>query len=161
MDIEEFYDENPARRTSEEFEFGRDWADGDASHAEVSWVQDTGELYVMTAPFEPVVASGAGEERVQGLPTEKVVVEVLGVYPTIEAVEELLAGWRDAMKQGAGIQWVRDRVAHPDAGGAGPSTSDEPDELPRRGLDQLRPPPRRDRRRAVVERTGSCRRASP
>jgi hypothetical protein len=129
MDIEEFYDENEARRTSEEFEFGRDWIDGDANHAEISWVQDTGELYLMTAPFEPIVASGAGDETVAPLATDKVLVEVLGVYPTLEAVEALLTGWREAMANPAGVEWVRDRVAHPEAAGAA-SSGDEPDELP-------------------------------
>jgi len=130
MDIEEFYDENPARRTSEEFEFGRDWTDADGNHAEISWVQDTGELYLMTAPFEPIVASGVpGEESVQRLPTEKVQVEVLATYPTVEAVEALLAGWREAMGGAQSVGWVRDRIAHPDAGGA-PSSGDTPTELP-------------------------------
>jgi hypothetical protein len=132
MDIEEFYDQNPARRTSEEFEFGRDWSDADGNHAEISWVHDTGELYLMTAPFEPIVASGLpGDEHVPRLPTNKVVVEVLGVYPSVEAVEELLAGWRDAMGGQASVPWVRDRIAHPGAaGGAGASSGDEPTELP-------------------------------
>ena len=131
MDIEEFYDQNPARRTSEEFEFGRDWSDADGSHAEVSWVQDTGELYLMSAPYEPIVAIGVpGEESVEPLPTNQVVVEVLGVYPTLEAVEETLAGWRDAMPAPGGVEWLRDRIAHPPAAGTGPSSGDEPDELP-------------------------------
>jgi hypothetical protein len=132
MDIEEFYDQNPARRTSEEFEFGRDWSDADGNHAEISWVQDTGELYLMTAPYEPIVASGMpGQEDVARLPTDKVLVEVLGTFPTLEAVEAALSGWREAMAGPTSVEWVRDRIANPgSAGGAGTSSDDEPDEVP-------------------------------
>lgn len=131
MDIEEFYDQNPARRTSEEFEFGRDWSDADGNHAEVSWVQDTGELYLMTAPFEPILASGLpGQEDVAPLATDKVLVDVLGVFPTVEAVEGFLSGWRDAMAGPSSVEWLRDRIANPGSGGVGPASGDEPTELP-------------------------------
>ena len=86
MDIEEFYDANPVRRSSEEFEFGRDWSDAQGNRSEVSWIRDTGELYVMTAPVEPIVPDPVGDEFVQPLPTEAVRVEVLRVIPTLERV---------------------------------------------------------------------------
>jgi hypothetical protein len=112
MDIEEFYDANPARRSSEEVEFGRDWTDAQGNRGEISWIQDTGELYVMIAPVEPLVTDPVGDEFVQPLPTEAVRVEVLQVIPTVERVEELLTGWDGTMSQPRSLDWVRDRLAN-------------------------------------------------
>ena len=110
MDIEEFYDTNPVRRSSEEREFGRDWSDADGNRGEISWIHDTGELYVMIAPVEPIVTDPVGDEFVQQLPTEAVRVEVLEVIPTLERVEELLTGWDAAMSQPQSLDWVRNRL---------------------------------------------------
>jgi hypothetical protein len=134
VDIEEFYDENPKRRASEEFEFGRDWSDSDGDRCEVSWVKDTGELYVMGAPVEPIVADGAGDEFLQRLPTKSVVVSVLAVVPTREAVEQALAGWSDAMAEPNSIVWVRDRIAHR----SDPASNDQRTVLPDDEPDELR-----------------------
>ena len=112
MDIEEFYDANPVRRSSEEFEFGRDWSDAEGNRGEISWIQDTGELYVMIAPVEPIVTDPVGDEFVQPLPTEAVSVEVLRVIPTLEGVEELLTGWDAAISQSQSLDWVRDRLGN-------------------------------------------------
>lgn len=119
MDIEEFYDANPARRTSEEFEFGRNWSDAQDNRGEISWIRDTGELYVMTAPVEPIVTDPLGDEYVQALPTKAVHVDVLGVIPTLERVEALLVGWSAAMDQAQSLNWVQDRLA------SGPPTAAE------------------------------------
>jgi hypothetical protein len=110
MDIEEFYDANPVRRSSEEVEFGRDWSDAHGNRGEISWVKDTGELYVMIAPVEPIMTDPVGDEFVQPLPTEAVGVEVLQVVPTRERVEKLLTGWETAMSQQRSLDWVRDRL---------------------------------------------------
>ncbi len=71
MDIEEFYDADPRRRTSEEIEFGRDWSDGSAIRCELAWVVDTGELYAMSEPIEPIASDGVGDLTVQNLPTPR------------------------------------------------------------------------------------------
>jgi hypothetical protein len=113
MDIEEFYDANPVRRSSEEIEFGQDWTDAEGNRGEISWIRDTGELYVMTAPVEPIVTDPVGDEFVQRLPTEAVRVEVLQVIPTLEHVEQLLTGWSAAMRQPLSLDWVRNRLANP------------------------------------------------
>jgi len=134
VDIEEFYDENPARRTSEEFEFGRDWHDADGNRAEASWVQDTGELYCMREPTEAIIADTLGGEYLQRLPEQDLVVEVLGTIPTLDAVESALAGWSDAMSGSNSLAWLRDRVAGAAGGsaaGTGPGPNDpEPTEIP-------------------------------
>jgi hypothetical protein len=134
VDIEEFYDENPTRRTSEEFEFGRDWSDNSGNHYEVSWVQDTGELYVMGAPVEPIFSDGIGDEFVKRLHTEDVVVTVLAAIPERAEVERALAGWSQAMDQTNSIDWVRERIAHQvrsrGSQVAPPSEDDAPEEIP-------------------------------
>ena len=47
MDIEEFYSADERRRRSAEVEFGNNWFDAKGSRYELSWVEDTGELYAM------------------------------------------------------------------------------------------------------------------
>ena len=99
MDIEEFYDEDPRRRASDEIEFGREWSEDDRRF-EVSWVADTGELYVMAEPYSQ-----------RGISTESVTVEVLGVINGRDVVDSALAGWQDAMAEPNSLAWVRERVA--------------------------------------------------
>jgi hypothetical protein len=111
LNIEEFYDENPARRTSEEFEYGRDWSDATGARAELSWIEATGELYAMTEPVEPLVADMFGDEHLQKLPTNLLTVEVLGVVSTRAELDHLLAGWATAMGAPNSLAWVRERLA--------------------------------------------------
>jgi hypothetical protein len=112
MDIEEFYDADPRRRESEEIEFGREWSDASGMRTELSWVADTGELYAMAEPAGSVEMDPLGDTRVDDLPTEALVVEILAVVADRATIDELLAGWEDVMEKGPNsIQWVRDRVA--------------------------------------------------
>jgi len=111
MDIEQFYDEDPRRRSSEETEFGRDWSDGSGVRSELSWVADTGELYVMKEPDAPINMDPVGDEFVESLGTEAMTVEVLGTVEDRAHVDELLAGWQDAMVKPNSLSWVRERVA--------------------------------------------------
>jgi hypothetical protein len=111
MDIEEFYDGDPRRRESEELEFGRDWSDPSGMRVEVSWVVDTGELYLMQEPNEPVFMDPVGDTVVPELPVEAIGVELLTVVPTREAIDALLAGWQQEMPKKSSIDWVRARVA--------------------------------------------------
>jgi hypothetical protein len=99
MDIEEFYDQDPRRRASDEIEFGREWSENDRRF-EVSWVADTGELYVMAEPYSR-----------REISTESVTVEVLGVINGRDAINAALSGWQEAMAQPNSLAWVRERVA--------------------------------------------------
>ena len=99
MDIEEFYDQDPRRRASDEIEFGREWSEDDRRF-EVSWVADTGEVYVMAEPYSR-----------REISTESVTVEVLGVINGRDAINSALAGWREAMAKPNSLAWVRERVA--------------------------------------------------
>jgi hypothetical protein len=67
MDIEDFYDQDPRRRASDEIEFGREWSEN-GQRFEVSWIADTGEVYVMAEPYSR-----------REISTESVTVEVLAV----------------------------------------------------------------------------------
>jgi hypothetical protein len=99
VDVEEFYDQDPRRRTSDEIEFGREWSEQDMRF-EVAWVADTGELYAMAEPYSR-----------RGISTESVTIEVLGVVEGRERVNTLLRGWQDAMSQPDSLAWVRSRIA--------------------------------------------------
>ena len=120
MDIEDFYDENPERRASEEFEYGWDWSDSQRTRCGLSWVNATGELYVMTEPSEPIITDQFGDQRLQAMPTKLLTVEVLGVVATRGRLEQILHGWGDAMLAPNSVSWVHDRLAHP------PPVTDEP-----------------------------------
>jgi hypothetical protein len=131
LDIEEFYDQNPKRRTSEELEFGRDWHDAGGTRYELNWVRDTGELYAMGEPTEPIIPDPVGGEYLARMPDELVTVEVLGVVPTLEGVEHLLAGWPEAMGEPNSLQWVRTRLAEHAESSSGPiPPGEQPEELP-------------------------------
>lgn len=110
MDIEEFYDADPRRRASDEVRFGHEWTDGDGRRYEVQWIADTGEVYAMFEPVEPMASDGIGDIFPQHLPTGAVTVEVLGVVSTLEAINAALAGWEDAMAEPGSMAWIRERV---------------------------------------------------
>ncbi|MFZ4517680.1 MAG: hypothetical protein ACOYOP_04805 [Microthrixaceae bacterium] len=111
MDIEAFYDADPRRRASDEVSFGRDWFDADGVRWELNWVADTGELYVMREPSEPVEMDALGDAYIQDLPTSELGVKVLGVIEGRNEVHEALTGWQDAMAARGGLDWVAERIA--------------------------------------------------
>ncbi|HEY7106780.1 MAG TPA: hypothetical protein VH986_10280 [Acidimicrobiia bacterium] len=111
MDIEQFYDADPRRRASDEVEFGRDWSDGSGVRSELSWIADTGELYVMREPDAPIDMDPVGDEVVENLETKQLTVEVLGTFEGRESVDALLEGWEDEMRKRNSLDWVRARVA--------------------------------------------------
>jgi hypothetical protein len=127
VDIEQFYEEDPRRRASDESEFGRDWHDADGVRYEISWVRDTGELYSMSEPSEPIISDGLGDENILPMPTKNVLVDVLGKVDSADAVQRVLSGWPEAMTGPDSLAWVRERLAH---GADGTSTPIPPGERP-------------------------------
>jgi hypothetical protein len=101
MDIDEFYDQDPRRRASDEVEFGREWSEK-GMRFEVAWVADTGELYLMAVPHSR-----------RGISSTAVTVEVLAVIPGREAINAVLTGWGDEMAKPDSVAWLRERVAGP------------------------------------------------
>jgi hypothetical protein len=106
VDVEEFYERDPRRRTSAEVEFGREWREQEMRF-EVAWVADTGELYAMAEPYDR-----------RGITTAAVTIEILAVLEDRAAVDRLLAGWQDAMAGPDSLTWVRKRVAEVSGAGA-------------------------------------------
>ena len=74
------------------------------------WVADTGEVYAMFEPVEPMVSDAVGDVLVQHMPTSAVTVEILGNVATRDDIDARLAGWEDAMPERGSIDWVRPRV---------------------------------------------------
>jgi hypothetical protein len=111
MDIEQFYSADERRRQSAEIEFGNDWYDVKENRYELSWVEDTGELYAMLE-VTPKTDSWTpfGDQEVESLPVDSLVVIVLGTIATREEVEQLLDGWAGHMAEPDGVHWVAERL---------------------------------------------------
>jgi hypothetical protein len=111
MDIEEFYSSDERRRQSAEVELGTDWFDAKGNRYELSWVQDTGELYTMLE-LTPEADSFTpfGDIEVENLPVDRVLVMVVGYIDNLSDVERVLAGWPERMAEPNGISWVAERL---------------------------------------------------
>src|SRR5580704_16031438 len=110
MDIEEFYEADERRRRSEEVEIGTDWHDADGTRYELSWVADTGELYVMCEPNAPMSVDLFGDLYESSLPTDAVTVAVVGWIAERDRLEEVIGGWQEAMAGDNSIAWLADRL---------------------------------------------------
>ena len=111
MDIEQFYSADERRRRSAEVEFGNNWFDAKGNRYELSWVEDTGELYAMLELTpEADTWTPFGDVEVEDTAVDSLVVYVLGTIPTRPAVEQLLEGWADHMSDPDGVHWVAERL---------------------------------------------------
>jgi hypothetical protein len=111
MDIEEFYSADERRRQSAEVELGTNWFDAQGSRYELSWVEDTGELYTMLE-LTPEADSFTpfGDIEVEEIPVDRLLVMVVGMIPTLEEVEGILAGWPEQMSKPDGVSWVASQL---------------------------------------------------
>lgn len=133
MDIEEFYDADPRRRDSSELELGQDWHDAHGVRYELSWVEATGELYVMREPVPKGWATPFGGIHVRGAHStdeeeiEGMTVSVVGIVSSRAQLESTLQGWEDAMPEADSINWLVDRLQGagvlPPAGAGAPVTT--------------------------------------
>ena len=116
MNIEEFYDADPRRRTSAEIELGRNWTDAHGVRYELSWIEDTGELYVMREPVPAMWATPFGGVHARGMHSldEKEVggmtVYVVAMLPTRADVDNALAGWEEIVDRQDSVAWLVDRL---------------------------------------------------
>ncbi len=110
MDIEEFYEADERRRRSEEVEIGTEWHDSDGARYELSWVADTGELYVMREPNAPMSTDPFGDVYGSSLPTSAVTVAVVGWIADRARLEQVLEGWQSAMGQENSVSWLAERL---------------------------------------------------
>jgi hypothetical protein len=112
VDIEQFYSQDERRRASEEIEFGTDWHDSAGARYELSWVVDTGELYMM---LEPVVGGlyedpfgdvfDVGQAR-----ADQLTVAIVGWIPDRAGVDVALSGWQEEMDKPNSAAWVAARL---------------------------------------------------
>jgi hypothetical protein len=111
MDIEEFYSSEERRRRSAEVELGTDWFDAKGNRYELSWVEDTGELYTMLE-LTPEADSFTpfGDIEVEKIPVDRVLVMVVGYIDSLTEVERVLSGWPERMAEPDGITWVAERL---------------------------------------------------
>jgi hypothetical protein len=110
MDIETFYEADERRRRSDEIELGTDWYNAAGTRYEVSWVVDTGELYLMREPVAAAIEDGFGDFYKSSLPTDQVTVAVVGWIPDRAQLEAVLAGWEGEMEKPDGITWLAARL---------------------------------------------------
>lgn len=91
-----FHAADPRRRTSPEVDLGATWrSDGSNDAWRVSWIRDTGELYVC---------------RVDGYDGECTDVSVLAVLAREADVDALLEGWRESRTDPNGLAWLTGRL---------------------------------------------------
>jgi hypothetical protein len=110
MDIESFYEQNEARRESAEYEFGNEWTDVADNEYELSWVEATGELYLMVEPDAVVTEDMFGDFLVSDEPVNDLTVVVIGKVASLVALEDLLEGWEDAMLEKNSLAWLHERL---------------------------------------------------
>jgi hypothetical protein len=109
MDIETFYEQNEARRESAEFEFGSEWTDGSDNEYELSWVEATGELYLMVEPDALVNEDIFGDFLVSEEPITDLTVVIVGKVASLAALEDQLLGWEEAMLEENSLTWLHER----------------------------------------------------
>lgn len=110
MDIEEFYAQDERRRRSAEIELGTEWKDVDGVRYELSWVADTGELYVMREPSAPMSEDPFGDVYPRSVPVGEITVAVIGWIPDQSTLERIFDGWQDAMTESNSVSWVAGRL---------------------------------------------------
>jgi len=125
MNIEDFYSADERRRQSAEIELGTNWYDAAGNRYELSWVEDTGELYAM---LEMIPGAGSytpfGDVEVEQIPIDEVMVTIVGYIPTREEMEKVMAGWEAEMAKPDGITWVAERLRQLGVPPAAPTSSD-------------------------------------
>jgi hypothetical protein len=112
MDIETFYEENEARRESAEFEIGDEWTDQNGVQYELSWVEATGELYLMAEPDADIAEGDAfGDYWVVPEDVDDLTVVVIAQVNNHEHLQSLLAGWEEAMVAPNSLAWLAERFS--------------------------------------------------
>lgn len=111
MDLEDFYAANESRRESAEFEYGDQWTDTSGNHYELSWVEATGELYLMIEPGSVITEDAFGDWRVSPIEVSELTIHVIGTIATHDEVEQRLQGWGDVVDTPNSLAWLHQRFA--------------------------------------------------
>jgi len=107
--LEAFYAANEDRRSSAEFEFGDSWTDAAGNEYELSWIESTGEMYLMLGPDAVVGVDAFGDFWV-GQSAEGLSVVVIGSCATHDEVIVTLEGWESAVQGENSLEWLRSRL---------------------------------------------------
>lgn len=110
MDIESFYEQNEARRESAEFEFGSEWTDAADNEYELSWVEATGELYLMVEPDAVVTEDMFGDFLVSSEAVNDLTVVVIAKVASLAALEDLIEGWEESMLEENSLAWLHEHL---------------------------------------------------
>jgi hypothetical protein len=110
VDIEEFYDGDERRRTSDELQFGQDWHDRHGRRYELNWIEATGELYVMQDDPPPMWSDPFGDVVAMRVDSDDLGVRVLKLVHGRDQVLQLLSGWEDVMSSPDSVAWLIDRL---------------------------------------------------
>jgi hypothetical protein len=110
VDIEEFYDADDRRRSSDELQFGQDWHDRHGRRYELNWIEDTGELFVMQDDLPPMWSDPFGDLMPLPADADDLGVRVLKRVHGRDQVVELLAGWEQAMAGPDSVAWLIERL---------------------------------------------------
>jgi hypothetical protein len=112
VDIEQFYSQDERRRASEEIELGTDWHDSAGARYELSWVVDTGELYMMIEPADKgLYEDPFGDVFEVGKPqVDQLTVAVVGWIADRPRVDAVLTGWEKQMGENNSVSWVATRL---------------------------------------------------
>lgn len=109
MDLETFYEMDETRRQSAEFERGNDWTDPSGNKYELSWVETTGELYLMSEPDAAINEDIFGDFLFTGESVAGLQVLVIARVTSLASLEERLEGWEDAMIEPNSLAWLYER----------------------------------------------------
>lgn len=112
--VEQFYEQNPLRRSSAEVDLGDGWraAEEVACTFSVFWLEDTGEVYALRVPNPyTVVTGGAGDHGLGGSSLGPATVEILGHARTRDELDERLAGWELKISEPDGVGWVERQLS--------------------------------------------------
>lgn len=110
MDIEGFYEQNEARRSSPEIEFGSRWTDAAGNEYELSWVEATGELYLMLEPDAHVTEDAFGDFIAGPEVTADMSVVVIATVETTDELAVRLDGWQEAESRPNSLAWLAERL---------------------------------------------------
>jgi hypothetical protein len=110
MHIDDFYDADERRRESAEYELGDEWTDEQGTMYELSYVEATGELYLMAEPDVPVSTDLFGDFYLGDEPVDGLTVVVIGAFDSIDAVYDAIDGWEDAMVSQNSVGWLHARL---------------------------------------------------
>lgn len=108
MNIREFYDGDPRRRTSEEVPLGDGWTTEGDEHStyRLSWVVDTREVYAVREPHPGgILARYLDQLRVDQADVDELLVEILARADRYD-IEAALAGWPAVMPEKNSLRWA-------------------------------------------------------